>query len=423
LKIGLAILHFAMIFYCVYALGKKWNVVFDKLYWCSFLFRLSGGVSLGLIYIYYYSASDTWQFFEDAKKLSAVGRENFSSYLKIFFDLNNNQNLPDLLNNDLRAIFFIKIISSFLLISMDSYWVCAAYFSLLAFISSWVLHREIVSRYPNSFRASALAFLIFPSVIFWSSGLEKESIALCGIYFLASVFLKIMVNEKLNKFIWLLVIVACFIVWSLKYYWAIIFFVSVFTALSIRFMSSRVLIVMKYQIVAWVMLFITIGMALSFAHPNFYISRLLEVIISNYNDFALISDPKNLIHYFQFEQTWISMVINSPWALFSGLFRPVIGQGQGILGWMASIENFFLFVLFLGSMLNIRKGFAHSKEIIFLAMLSYCVVLSIFLALSTPNLGTLSRYRVGFLPFFVFIISYRNPLIEWICNKVRWKAL
>jgi hypothetical protein len=49
-----------------------------------------------------------------------------------------------------------------------------------------------------------------------------------------------------------------------------------------------------------------------------------------------------------------------------------------------------------------------------LPILIYCFVLCILLAISTPNFGTLSRYRIGFLPFFVFVLTYRNQVIEYL---------
>jgi hypothetical protein len=39
------------------------------------------------------------------------------------------------------------------------------------------------------------------------------------------------------------------------------------------------------------------------------------------------------------------------------------------------------------------------------------MLLAIFLALSTPNFGTLSRYKIGFFPFLVFLTLYKNPLL------------
>jgi hypothetical protein len=419
LKIGLAIFHVALIFYCTLSLGRRWNAASSRLFWGAFLFRLVAGISLGLVYIYYYAAGDTWQFFEDAKKFSALAREDLFSYLKALFDFSENQFvIGELVNRDLRSVFFIKIISVFCLLSLDNYWVCSAYFSLLAFISSWGLHRKIVSIYPDSQTASALGFLLFPSVIFWSSGLEKESMALCGIYFLTILFLTLMSSKKPSKLFCILIVPVGFVIWSLKYYWAVVFFISISTALLMRLLLFKFPLIKKFSTVVWIILFLGIGVVLSFTHPNFYLSRFLEVIVSNNGEFEAISDPGNLIHYYQFEQSWTSIMINSPWALISGLFRPQIGEGQGLLGWAASIENFFLLVLFVGALLNFKKGFAFSQLVILSAALSYCIVLCVFLALSTPNFGTLSRYRVGFLPFFVFVTAYRNPIVVWLSIKL-----
>ena len=417
LKISIAILHFALIFYCVYSLSKKWAVNSEKLFWSAFLFRLAAGISLGLIYTYYYTAGDTWSFFNDAKFFAALARDDFFTYIKTIFDFGENQLLKGLINQDLRSIFFIKIISVFCLLSLDNYWVCATYLSLLSFICAWLLHRKVISIFSDSNNASAVAFLFFPSVVFWSSGLEKESVALCGIYFLTNGFLSLTFSRNPDKLFWWLVIPVCYIVWELKYYWAAIFFVSIFSALILQFLMSKSSIIEKYSSVAWIILFFGMGVLLSFTNFNFNLSRFPEVIISSYNDLAAISDPKNLIHYFQFDQTWTSIIINSPWALVSGLFRPVIGEGRGLFGLLASIENFLVLILFIGGLLNLKNVFNSSYRIILLTALSYCLVLCVFLALSTPNFGTLSRYRVGFYPFFVFVVVYNNPIVEWVFNK------
>jgi hypothetical protein len=112
-----------------------------------------------------------------------------------------------------------------------------------------------------------------------------------------------------------------------------------------------------------------------------------------------------------------SVIINLPWALVSGIFRPFIGEGQGMLGLAASIENLFVLILFISFLWRFKIHSHRPISILVLAGISYCVVLCIFLALSTPNLGTLSRYRVGFLPFLIFMIAYRNPLVDWTVKK------
>jgi hypothetical protein len=47
-------------------------------------------------------------------------------------------------------------------------------------------------------------------------------------------------------------------------------------------------------------------------------------------------------------------------------------------------------------------------------VITYSVLLCIFLALSTPNFGTLIRYRVGFLPFLLVLICRQSFLVRFL---------
>jgi hypothetical protein len=46
------------------------------------------------------------------------------------------------------------------------------------------------------------------------------------------------------------------------------------------------------------------------------------------------------------------------------------------------------------------------------SVIVYVSLLCIFLSLSTPNFGTLSRYRVGFISFFFLLVAGRHPLLN-----------
>jgi hypothetical protein len=80
-------------------------------------------------------------------------------------------------------------------------------------------------------------------------------------------------------------------------------------------------------------------------HPNFYLSRFLDVLVTNHNDFVKISRPDAIIHYYQLTASWLSIFINAPWALCSGLFRPFIIEANGLIPTLASLENLVLLVL------------------------------------------------------------------------------
>src|SRR5258707_5953886 len=164
MKVVLAILHFALMGLIVYLLSKRWNATGSKLFWSVFIFHLSAGMCVGLIYSFYYSANDTWLFFEDAQRLSAIARADFTSYIKLLFDFSDELNV-DLVTQDFRSVLFIKILSTFCFLNADNYWVCTGYFSLISFTASWFLHKKVLEHFPNSESCSALSFLLFPSVV------------------------------------------------------------------------------------------------------------------------------------------------------------------------------------------------------------------------------------------------------------------
>jgi hypothetical protein len=77
---------------------------------------------------------------------------------------------------------------------------------------------------------------------------------------------------------------------------------------------------------------------------------------------------------------------------------------------LGAIENAVLLLFFLVALTNYKRRVPCGEPVVAIAVITFIVILGVLLPLSTPNYGTLSRYRVGYLPFFVFLIIYGNPL-------------
>jgi hypothetical protein len=104
-----------------------------------------------------------------------------------------------------------------------------------------------------------------------------------------------------------------------------------------------------------------------------------------------------------------SVLYQAPKALISGLFRPFLWEAWNVFQVLVAVENLILAALFLTSIPRWKEIFTGGNSLLVLSVLVYVVLLCVFLALSTPNFGTLVRYRVGFLPFFVLLMSINNP--------------
>lgn len=398
----------------------RWNgLEYPRVFWLAFLFRLVMGVALGLLYRYYYTANDTWLFFQDANVIAQLAKTDFAAWLKFLVMDEVPVTIGDqLVNSEPRSLFLIRFMSVFSWIGGDNYWITAAWFSLISFVAAWYVFTVFTRVFASSWIAAAFAFLFFPSIVFWSSGLVKETLALAGIYLATGVFLKLIHEQKVTWVEWALALIGFWMAWSLKYYWAAMFGAIVITYLVVFFLSRSLTAIKKHNVISWLVIFIFFSAAASLLHPNFHLHRFLQVLIANHDAFIRISDDDGLIHFYHLHANWGSVILNSPWALLSGLFRPLVWEANGMAAILASIENLVIVVLLLSALSGFKKEITH-RLLLFSAVM-YITLLCIFLALSTPNLGTLSRYRVGFLPFLIFIISYHNPLVVYLCNRMKF---
>jgi hypothetical protein len=384
-------------------------------FWAGLILKLLAGISLGLVYTYFYSANDTFLFFSIAKKITVFARESPLHYF--FFLWQDNEDytfLNDMINLEPRSLFFAKFLSVINLFTGDNYWLSSLWFSFFSFLGCWYLFVQL-DKIKQAKVPAAIALLFFPSFLFWGSGIIKESIAVGSLCFITGFFLAIMQGRKRKPAEWIILPVTCLVLWNLKYYWAAVLFPALITSLILKFVVERWFILKGInELVMWVMVFLILCLGISFVHPNFYLDRLLGVVIDNYNLFALISEPEGMIHYYRLSDSWISIIMNAPWALWSGLFRPFIFEGDNLFQIAASLENLVLLILFISSFFSAKNIVASPWRLLVFSAIGYVTFLCIFLALSTPNLGTLSRYRIGFLHIFLFLILYRNPLIRKI---------
>jgi hypothetical protein len=392
---------------------RKSDINLRKFFWPALLFKLAAGISLGLIYTYYYNVSDTFTFFKDAKTLAAFARENFYQYVSFLWNGDESFYVwSQLFYVESRTLFFVKGLSVVSLITNDSYWISSLWFSFVSFLGCWFLFDKLVNQFRDAEWPAALSFLFFPSFVFWGSGIIKESIAAGALCFIIGVFILIANKIKLVWWNWMIIIFSLYILWNLKYYWAAVLIPTIVTTIIMTYGVER-WIEFKSKVAQaglWLIIFITLCVGVSFVHPNFYLEQLLFVIVENHDLLSRISSSQGIIHFYHLQPDWLSVLINSPWALFSGIFRPFVFESHNVFHIMAGVENLVLLIFFIFSVSRFKLIIHSSAHLMIYSAIVYVTLLCIFLSLSTPNFGTLSRYRIGFLPVFCFLIFYNNPL-------------
>lgn len=398
-------------FVCAW-IWKRDTQPLHKLFWPALLAKCLAGIGLGIIYSTYYDPSDTFIFFKLACDQADVAREDFGTYLNVLFTKEQGFFL-----GEYRTVFFSKITSVLALLTGNNYWISSLYFSLLSFFGAWYLSNTIARLFPNFKAAAVLAFLFFPSAVFWSSGIIKESISMAALFFLSAVFLKAWAKERIPVASFLLAIVCGMVIFKLKYYYLAAFLPITLSALIIKYLSEKLYVNRPAVVIAlWIVILGCGFAAVTFLHPNFSPAKVLTVITFNNKVFMDVCTPEDVVHYYNLRPTWSSVLINSPWALISGLFRPFIWEANTVFKFITALENFALLVLTIISLRQLRNLFRSSQYLLIISILAYCFVLCIFLALSTPNFGTLARYGAGYLPFFAVLVFNQPFIAKWLSH-------
>ena len=190
---------------------------------------------------------------------------------------------------------------------------------------------------------------------------------------------------------------------KVKYYVAAVFLPLVAIAAFMHVRTRWALLQTGY--VRYLLPFVILALVIAFVFnlsPNFQPDYFLYRVVTDHNRLLEDTDPQFRIAYSDYQPTFTSFLINSPKAVFSGFYRPMVGEGAQWTQLLAGIQNLFLFIMSLWSITYVWVNKVKLSATAW-CMLLYCVVLATFLAFATPNFGTLERYKSMYQPFFLLL--------------------
>lgn len=377
-----------MIFWILHitALGLASFLSFRKLkcpfpsavFWLGLVLKLTAGIILGLIFYEYYGSGDTIYFYD-----LATGKKQFN------------------LENQPRTAFFIAILKPLARLTNGSYWIASLWLSFINFIACWYAVSILSELYPKIKNLIAASLLFIPSIVFWSSGVMKDTLAFAALVSSVAIiinFYKRGFNSIVN---FILLILAAFILLKIKHYLLITMLLFGGALASFHLLNKI------NGRIKWFLAITVFSIALvstQFVHPYLKITRIAQTIYENNQVIIKKSNQEDQLAITINDPSFLSVLEKVPKALHYGLFRPSILDNTMPLGWIHKIENLILTVLiFLSLLLFIKKKPVVDWPLFSVSIL--CIILlATLLPLTSPNLGTLVRYKNAFLPF-LFIIS------------------
>jgi hypothetical protein len=393
------------------------------------LLKMFGGLFFGMIYIFYYGGGDTTSYYSSAIPLVHLFYEDPIAYFKAMFSQPNLEQYGGSAGQYYNAVYFnsktgfpvgyimsdaktfiVSKLTSLLMIPVGkSYFATTVLLSAISYIPLWKLYLTLSEEFKVTSKRFAYVILLIPSVLFWGSGIMKDTYTFGATCVAVFTFYRIVKRQGLWKNI-LYFIIACYIIILIKPY---------------------VLNVLIPTLGLWIFMVIIKGIKNSLVRfvvlPIVFVGALggsyfvLKTLGSSMDKFSLDNAVKTTLitqddlsrenqyggNYFnigELDGTIPNMVSKFPIATTAGLFRPFLYEARSPVMVLSALENFALLIFSVIILFKFKISQIWNvmlrHEILFF-FLSFSLLFAFMIGLTTPNFGALVRFKIPLIPFFV----------------------
>lgn len=412
-----------LIIMVAYVIRPKFTDEITKKYFLpALLLKIFGAIAVGIIYQFYYGGGDTftyhthgsrhiWEAFTDSPDLG----------FKIFFRGDRYQEgiykyaSRIWMYKDPNSFFIIRIAFLFDILTFSTYSATAVLFAFLSFIGGWLLFLTFYKRYPTEHKWLALACLFIPSIVFWGSGILKDSVTLAclGIatYFIDKLFFR--KSFSIISLFWLLL--SGYVIFSVKKYILLSFLpatlVWVFASYTnqIKSMAIRLMLIPIVAFICLALAYVTIQ-KVGEGDSRYAIDRIGETArITAYDiryGWGARTGEGSGYTLGELDGSISSMIKLTPAAVNVSLFRPYLWEVRNPLMLISALESCALLLITLWVVFKAKgKIFFYLQKPDILFCLIFSLVFAFAVGVSTYNFGTLSRYKIPLLPYYTIALG------------------
>ena len=387
-----------------------------RFYMYGLMIKLFGGIAVCLIYALYYGAGDTVNYYNDCVVLLNLGEKSVMNIFKfiigpeesVAFEFDSNTGIMQY-GADPHARAVVKLTWPLCLIAFKSFIGMTILLAYISYWSIWRLYQVLVEEFPKLEFEFAVALLFIPSVFFWGSGLLKDTITFSAVcLFSSSYFIILTKKRNFIRNILYIVISSMLLIWIKPY----IFFALLpgsflwYGGIQLEKVKNNLI---KSLSTPFLIIFSLIS--------GYFMLDVMSGFLGDYSlenvlDKAVITQMDLMSYHYQgsaydigdFEPTIRGIFSKMPAAINAALFRPYIWESYNFTMILSGIENLLMlaFTIYLLIKLKVynlfRLMFRH--RILFFTVY-FSLFFSFSVGLTTSNFGSLVRYKIPAIPFYV----------------------
>jgi len=388
--------------------------------------KIVGAIALGVIYQFYYGGGDTFTYFNlGSKYVWQAFLDHPVTGIKLILAGENYS--PDTFQyaskiytyGDMASYFVVRVAGIFDIFTYHTYSATAVLFSVLSFSGIWVLFLTFYRQFPTLHRMLAIACFFIPSLFFWGSGILKDTITIGAVGWMVFSLYKIFF-EKRQIWIYVVILLAsAYVIYTVKVYILLcllpsaIIWVLTSTLVKVRNIVLRIMVAPLILILS----IVSGGIAIQKVGENnsrYDIEKLAETaeVTAQWIHYVSLREGGSAYTLGDFDYSTTGMIKKFPPAVWVTLYRPYLWESHNIVMVLSALES--LALLFLTIYIVIKSGILRSFRLsISQPILLFCFIFSVAFAfavgISTYNFGSLVRYKIPMLPFFLmglFILRY-----------------
>ncbi len=311
---------------------------------------------------------------------------------------------------DANNFMVVRIVTVLSFFTFGKYLITCLFFSMISFSGVWRLYRFFYEQYPHLHKEFAIAILYLPTFVFWSSGILKDPLCTGALGWLTySVYEAFYKKQHFAKNIFI-ILVSGYVLYVLKVYILVAYvpFLSLFLVMkNVNLLKSFVAkFVIGTALIIGIMLGFTKIMSQLKDSMAKYAGEGITKTIKNYQTNYAAQESwanSNFSLGVEFDGSLFSLVKMAPAAIVATLYRPFIWESRKPSTLLSSLESLAIMLLTLKLLwlYGLRKLLNALRDPAIMFCISFSLLFALFVGATTPNFGTLCRYKIPCMPFYV----------------------
>ncbi len=366
-------------------------------------------IALMSVIKYYYGYGDMLSFLREGRALVRYmdysGFSGLQDTVAIVFQ--QDVAVPVRIHGVGRSTGSMAALAGLLLYVLDSDWAVSIVFAMVGFAGQVALTLAFWRQLPEQHtKLVGFACLFVPSLAFWSAGVVKETIAVGGLGIFTFALLRFVESRYLSGVV--LALLAVVLVWLSKPFLLLALTCGVAAGGYVHRASGgrgrfrvRPIALVFWALVAFAALF-----AIGEIFPRYSLADMAQQVAIEQAQFDRVAGGSDFEVDSYADRSVFEQVLFAPLALVTSCFRPFLFEARNVVMLANALESTAFLVLFV--LVWRRNGFRLVGRLLSSPTLTYAFVVACVIGmgvgLTTTNMGTLSRYRIPMLPFFVVVL-------------------